>query len=101
MMQQIQIACPHCQRQLRVPGETTGKQVRCPQCRFILTVPGEATEPRDAAGPGDATDPEKLVGQHVQSPVEQRWSLKTADGQVYGPVSRNELDLWMREGRIE
>jgi TM2 domain-containing membrane protein YozV len=88
MTQQIQIACPHCDRQLRVPGETTGKQVRCPQCQFILTVPGEATEP------------EKPVEQHVQPTVEQRWSLRTADGQVYGPVSRNELDLWMREGRI-
>jgi predicted Zn finger-like uncharacterized protein len=92
MTQQMQIACPHCQRELRVPEDSTGKQVRCPQCSFILTVQGEASLHSDV--------PERTLEPIVQQPVEQRWSLRTADGQVYGPVPRRELDQWMREGRI-
>ncbi len=80
MTQPTEISCPHCHRSLRVPEQATGRQIRCPQCQFILTVSGSA---------------------QPQQPVEQRWSLKTADGQVYGPVTRSELDLWMNEGRVD
>src|SRR5262245_49846997 len=33
-------------------------------------------------------------------PLGEEWHLKTADGEEYGPVSREELDGWLEEGRI-
>ena len=30
----------------------------------------------------------------------ETWSLKTPDGQIYGPVSKPELDEWVEQGRV-
>jgi predicted Zn finger-like uncharacterized protein len=36
----IQIACPSCTRQLRVPEDLLGKSVRCPSCQSTFTAAG-------------------------------------------------------------
>ncbi|MCA9269398.1 MAG: hypothetical protein KDA41_13045, partial [Planctomycetales bacterium] len=28
------------------------------------------------------------------------WSMRTPEGQIYGPVAREQLDGWVREGRV-
>ena len=33
----IQIACPTCQRQLRVPDNLIGEMVKCPSCQNTFT----------------------------------------------------------------
>ncbi|MBC8873060.1 MAG: DUF4339 domain-containing protein [Planctomycetes bacterium] len=79
----IETKCPGCQRLLRVPDEHAGKQARCPACNTIYVVPGgEATPETSAADTDDL------------------WYMKTPEGQVYGPVSKGELDRWLSDGRI-
>lgn len=80
----IETKCPGCQRLLRVPDEHAGKQARCPACNTIYVVPGGAAESPEKAAP-DADD---------------QWFMKTPEGQVYGPVTKSELDRWLAEGRI-
>lgn len=79
MTQPIHISCPHCHRDLKVAGATAGKQVRCPRCQRIIRVP-ESAEAVPSGPP--------------------RWLLRTEDGKTFGPVSRDELESWVREGRV-
>ena len=72
---------------LRVADEHAGKQARCPECGQISVVPiGVTIAPQDAAKATSTDDP--------------RWSLRTPEGKIYGPISRTELDRWLAEGRI-
>jgi len=77
----IETKCPGCARTLRVEDEHVGKQARCPICNEIYIVPGNAAV---AVGPTDGG----------------RWRMRTPEGHVYGPVSRQELDQWVKEGRV-
>jgi hypothetical protein len=79
----IETKCPGCARLLRVADEHAGRQARCPECNTIYIVPS-------------ATDPAQVP----PSPETGGWYLKTPERQVYGPVSRPELDRWLAEGRI-
>jgi TM2 domain-containing membrane protein YozV/uncharacterized protein YbaR (Trm112 family) len=72
-----QLVCPACRQHLKIAGATAGKQVRCPQCHAYIRVP-------DASQAG-------------QVPL---WQLRTETGKVYGPVAREELAQWVREGRV-
>lgn len=80
----IESICPGCGRRLQLADEHLGKQARCPACGTISTIlqgsPGE-----DIGPPGTSS---------VQ------WLLRTPEDQTYGPVSRNELDTWVSEGRV-
>src|SRR6185312_279698 len=40
----IDIACPQCQKMLRVPDAAAGKKARCPACQTIVDVPIAAVE---------------------------------------------------------
>jgi predicted Zn finger-like uncharacterized protein len=44
----IQISCPSCQRQLRVPDNLMGQMVKCPSCQntFVASVEESAPPPR-------------------------------------------------------
>ncbi len=89
----IEIQCPQCDRKFRVPEKFAGKQVKCPKCQGVMPVPetGASDEPRPATA--RATLPVK--------PTPQQWRMQTEDGQQYGPVSREELDAWVADGRID
>ena len=79
----IEISCNSCSKRLRVPDNAAGKRVKCPGCQTVLSVP--------AGGGGSA------VGSSVGG---AKYHLKTEDGQTFGPVPKNELDEWLKEGRI-
>ena len=72
-----QVVCPHCRQHLKIAGATAGKQVRCPQCQGYIRVP--EVSPAEPA------------------PL---WQLRTETGRIYGPISREELAQWVREGRV-
>lgn len=76
------MACPGCGKKLRVLAEHAGKPARCPLCNTIYTVPEEGQLQLSMLDPAD------------------RWQLKTPEGQVYGPVARETLEQWVREGRV-
>lgn len=82
----IQTECPGCKRRLQVGEEYAGQQARCPVCGEIYTVPGQASPaPTPASAPTPAGD---------------EWRMRTPEGQLYGPVSKEDLDRWVAEGRV-
>lgn len=83
----LEIQCAGCGRVLRVPTEHAGKQARCPACGEISKIaPSLAINGQGTSGEAAATPPS--------------WSMRTPEGQVYGPIARGELDRWFAEGRI-
>jgi hypothetical protein len=117
----IESPCPGCGVVLAVPDETAGKQARCPECSATFVVPQKShvsrSKPADtaAATPQDASqdearnaalasaeaalEPEIPVA--IAAPPDRRqWWLKTPQGAVYGPISKEQLDIWCEEGRV-
>ena len=79
----IETECPGCRKRLRVSAEHAGHEARCPVCSTIYSVPGNKVEvPISAAPEGES------------------WSMRTPEGQLYGPVEKGELDRWVAEGRV-
>jgi phage FluMu protein Com len=75
----IEVTCTGCGGMLRVGEDSAGKRVRCPKCNEIVYIPVEGRS---------ATTREPL------------WRLRLMNGDLYGPVSRSELDTWVAEGRV-
>ncbi len=48
----IEFRCTQCQKLLRTPDDTAGKQAKCPECGTVMTIPSPQTPPLDAAAPG-------------------------------------------------
>ncbi len=92
----IETICQGCSRRLRVADEYAGRQARCPQCGKIYTIPSADGSPQatDSSSTGPATDTPSF-----DAPDDQ-WQMRSPDGTTYGPVSKSELDQWLREGRI-
>jgi hypothetical protein len=85
----IDTLCSGCGKRLRVSAEHAGKKARCPHCQQVYTVPPQNT----VSGAGyELSVPTPPSG--------QSWQVKSADGLVYGPVSKEELDGWRDAGRI-
>lgn len=78
------ILCNVCGKKLRVPDDRVGLKARCPNCNTVFVVPH--------AG-GTASTP-------GASQPQGRWTLKTEQGQTYGPISKAELDSWVAQGRV-
>lgn len=83
----IETICKGCARKLRVADEFAGRKARCPHCKTVYTVPAAI------AGVDASSEPEEGTSDN--------WLLRTKDGAVYGPVSKSELDVWVREGRLD
>ena len=78
----IEFKCPHCDSLLRVEDANSGKRARCPQCGVINRIPGE------------------LANKAAVSPVSQQFFIDSVSGQTYGPVTKQDLDSWVSQGRI-
>jgi hypothetical protein len=89
----IETRCGGCGRLLRVADEFAGRQARCPQCGFIYTVP-----PASGPAAADFSTPQNVV--QTPAAASGPWWMKTPEGQTYGPVPRDRLDDWVREGRV-
>lgn len=85
----IDTLCGGCGKRLRVAGEHAGKKARCPHCQLVYTVPPQNTV--SSAG-YEMSIPAPPTG--------ESWQVKSPDGLVYGPVSKEELDGWRDAGRI-
>lgn len=89
----IELICKGCSRKLRIADENAGKLARCPSCGETFTVPA-------ATGPSFGGLATTAAPAPLPSAGSDRWYLKTADGNTYGPVPRAELDAWAAEGRM-
>ncbi len=86
----IETNCTGCGQRMRVADEHAGKPARCPVCNTITLIParGQASQtlPLPTGGGMPADEP--------------TWSMQTPEGQIYGPVSKAELDGWVSQGRV-
>jgi len=106
----IEVACPKCEKRLRAPEERAGRQVRCPQCKSIFALP-KAGRSTKAGGEKKVPNPAEKVVVPAPQPkaptppapaaTATTWTVQTPDGNQYGPVTRDELDDWFREGRLD
>jgi hypothetical protein len=108
----IESSCQGCGRLLRVADEHAGKLARCPHCQTIYTVPSAppsapppAFQPASpfaetASYPYPAAASAPFPSAATEAKPGSRWTLRTPDGQTFGPVPRGELDRWRAEGRI-
>jgi len=120
----IDVKCSHCDGKFRVPDKFAGKRAKCPKCQGSIAIPAGkqpaaetpkaqaakvAKEPgatKRAATPQQAqrsTPQKKEPKRHppAKKPSPEEWYLQTEDGQQYGPISREELDEWVAEGRVD
>lgn len=72
----IQIACPSCARELRVPDGLIGKQVRCPSCQTTFTAqaseqPQEGTEEQTSDKYSRTPPAQQPPEQTEEPPVEE------------------------------
>jgi phage FluMu protein Com len=82
----IEIPCTNCSKTLRIPESAAGKKARCPECGGITSVP--AMQIPSTASSGHS------------STWEETWYVRMPSGDEFGPVSRNEINRWMNEGRL-
>lgn len=121
----IESICDGCGNRLSVADENAGRRARCPACGHIYTVPpvgsslAEGTPRADHAA-SDALDSAPLrsddytsapadddaldsfartADSDVPPQAEQYW-MRSVDGTEYGPVDRQTLQRWFREGRV-
>jgi len=92
----IETICQNCARKLRVGDEFAGRKARCPHCKNVYTVPQSLDDP--TVSPPSPDETEGLPTQ--PDSFGEQWRLRTEDGNVYGPVSKTEVDFWLTEGRI-
>ena len=96
----IEVSCESCGGHFRVLDSAAGKKIRCPRCKGAIDVPAAEALVTTAT---EVFLPPPLANPRLPIPPEphaEQWSLKTAEGEEYGPVSRTELDEWFAEGRI-
>ncbi len=76
----IPVHCRECNSDFHVKDDLSGKSIRCPLCKHaIISVLSQSDHKNQAAS---------------------QWQIRGPDGQIYGPVSKIELDKWVAEGRI-
>jgi hypothetical protein len=73
-----QISCTACERKFLLGQVAPGQAVRCPYCQMTVEVPAPPSEESTSAP----------------------WYVYTFEGERYGPVTRDELDEWVRENRL-
>jgi hypothetical protein len=91
----IESSCQGCGKLLRVADEHAGKHARCPGCGHVYSVP-TSTAASNAVPSAESS--RELSSWN--SPTAAVWHMKTPEGQIYGPVSREQLGQWAGEGRI-
>ena len=115
----IEVKCQGCGRSLRAPDKMAGKKVKCPNCSAILSLPNLPTDkPAEKPATGKPATGKPATGKPAtgkpatgkpateksaaEKPgAETEWFMQTDDGEEYGPVTKDELDQWVQDGRID
>lgn len=77
----IPVVCSGCGKNLKAPDTAAGKRTKCPACQTPIEIPAAGSSPGAKAS--------------------DSWEIKTGTGDTYGPVSKAELDQWVKEGRLD
>lgn len=85
-----------------------GSVVRCPSCEFTfeaIAVAGQVNdtdEYRDEEKTSEVIPDTDEVDDSSLQPIEaSAWTIKVPEGREFGPVSREELDTWVEQGRVD
>lgn len=114
----IELACPNCRKRLKAPPGAEGKRFKCPHCQEVVIVPGAAADGASAGASLKASGSSNVAALYTSSnssggitgrgppvalPAErtERWFVKTRAGADYGPISRDEMDRWVSEDRLD
>jgi hypothetical protein len=88
----INTSCSGCGSALSIDEEFAGRRAKCPSCGQIYTVPYSNSEQ-------PAKSSEAIDLQLAEGLPNQYW-MRATEGNIYGPVDRDTLTLWFREGRV-
>jgi|GEM_PF-2034885 hypothetical protein len=83
MTDTVQFNCPNCNFIVKAPAATINELALCPNCQASIQIPS-LTLPTPAAAP----------------PIVSDWHVRTPGGQVFGPITKQQLDGWLQEGRL-
>ncbi len=83
----IKVSCKACGKTFQVADTQAGKRGRCSQCQAVLQIPLKKAPITPPAGPASVR------------PV-VRWHVQTKEGEKFGPISREELQGWVEDGRV-
>ncbi|MFZ5829638.1 MAG: DUF4339 domain-containing protein, partial [Planctomycetota bacterium] len=97
----IETQCNNCAKKIKVPDKFAGLKAKCPNCHAILDLPGTPVAGADAAdvAPASVSTIEPTPAPPVTGA--DLWYLKTEEGEEYGPVTKEELNTWVEEGRVD
>lgn len=75
----IVVACPECEKKIRVADDALGKKIRCPACEavFATRAPSPAPKPARPASVGDALS--AVQKKPARPPVDEDAPIKLAD----------------------
>lgn len=86
----IELRCPGCSQQLRVPDDAAGKTAKCPKCAALVQIPGAAAPPP----PPPPSTPEWSFGAEAAKPAASPfgaagnpYSTEPGKGYDSGPVN--------------
>lgn len=103
----IDIRCPQCKSKIRVADRHAGKKAKCPKCQGPITIPSASDtvppQPNEqvAAMPTPLPQPQAATPTPAPQPAGGSWFVKTEEGEEYGPITRQELNQWTAEGRVD
>ncbi len=80
-----QFTCPHCHHSYRFLNAMAGQSMHCQSCGFVFRIP---LVPLARA-------------EGVEFPKGGKWLLRLAGGRQFGPVRREMIYEWLREGRAD
>ena len=80
-----QFTCPHCRHAHRFLAALAGQSMHCQGCGFVFRIP--LVPLAQAEG--------------VDFSQARRWLLRLAGGRQFGPVRRETIHEWLREGRAD
>jgi len=116
----IKVKCNQCGAAFGVPEKYAGKRIKCPKCKqSTIEIPADeqsaakpaVSQPAPAQkapaqkAPAQKAPAQKMPTQKAPSQQgEQQWYLQadeTGETEPYGPVSKEEMDNWAAEGRLD
>ena len=88
----IEFRCTHCDRLLRTPDGTSGKEAKCPQCGAIVKIPEPVQTTAAPPSPPPELSPHVESGNPYQSPIATSMAA-APQGEIHRGFHPTRIDL--------